>query len=260
MAILDEDGLIMQLDYRIGIQYISIARYLILSFCLILITACQVSETRSLMLEPEAGDAPRQFPAAKPTVIELPTKQPPPFEARWLVLEWPSKIRLGDTDVVRMSLVMDEGGKLSATAEVAGHQIKTEPAEIPNLYATHNVLAEARLDIAGLEVVPPDLISEPMRPGIPVTFYWSVRPDQIGLYRGSVWLHLRYIPLDGGEESRRLISNQLIEIEGVNLLGLGGVTARVLGGVGVVLGSFLALDNILSWLWKLVNFSLKKRT
>ena len=180
-----------------------------------------------------------------------PAPMPAIQEARRLNLEWPPTIRAGDGDVVRLTLEMDDQGNLTPTAQVAGNEVRSGIVKIPNLYDTHTVIAEARLDLAGVNVSPEGEISEPLAPGQTVTFFWSVRPEQVGSYRGTVWLHLRFIPRDGGPESRRAISAQQIEIQSVNLLGLGGMPARILGGVGVFAGSVLGLDNILSWAWGL---------
>lgn len=185
-----------------------------------------------------------------PISTSVPTVQPAILEARRLTLEWPSVIRVGDADVVRLVLDVDSEGNLTPTAQIAGNKIVGETVFIPNLYDTYNVLAEGRLDMAGMQVVPRGDVIEPLRPGQSSTFYWSVRPEDVGTYRGTVWLHIRFIPLDGGDESRRPLSAQLIDIRATNLFGLGGVAARVLGGVGTVVGSVLGLDNVLPWLWK----------
>jgi hypothetical protein len=168
-------------------------------------------------------------------------------------MEWPPAIRAGESDNISLSLVMDEGGNLTATAQVEGNEVRTEPVLIPNVYATHNVVAEASLEMAGVTVDPPDEILEPLLPGEPVIFIWSVKPDSVGTFRGTIWVHLRFVPKDGSAESRRVLTAQRIEIRSVNLLGLGGTPARWLGALGSVVGSFLGLDNVLQWLWKLVT-------
>jgi hypothetical protein len=114
-------------------------------------------------------------------------------------------------------------------------------------------MAETRLDIAGTQALPLGEISQPLRPGQQTIFFWNLQPSDFGGFEGAIWLHLRYISLDGSGESRWLLSNQLVEIETVNLLGLGGTPARVLGGVGIVVGSFLVLEKEFSWFWKYIQ-------
>jgi hypothetical protein len=65
---------------------------------------------------------------------------------------------------------------------------------------------------------------------------------------------LRFLPLDGGEESQKPLTAQVIEIKSVNLLGLGGTPARVLGTIGIFVSGFLGMDDILSLLKKGYRF------
>jgi len=193
-----------------------------------------------------------------PAATTLPTAAPQPAiqETRRLVLEWPPVIRAGDADTVRLTLEMDENGNLTPTAEIEGHVTSGQTITIPNLYDTHNVVAEARLDMAGMQVVPSETASQPLRPGQSVTFYWSVRSAEAGKFRGVVWFYLRFVPLAGGSESERAISAQTIEIEVVSFMGLKAGPARLLGVAGAFLSSVLSvpfLEDVLRWLWKRVK-------
>ena len=166
------------------------------------------------------------------------------------MVEWPPDIKVGDSDIIRLTLDVDRGGEASVTAQVAGNETRSEPVSIPNLYDTHNVWVEARMDLAGVLLSPQGEIREPLLPGEPAFFAWSVKPDEVGTFRGTIWLHLVFIPKDGGAESRRALSAQRVEVRAVNFLGLGGSTARWLGGFGTLLGSFISLDSILPWIFK----------
>lgn len=193
-----------------------------------------------------------------PAATTLPAAAPQPAiqETRRLTLEWPPVIRAGDADTVRLTLEMDENGNLTPTAEIEGHVTSGQTVTIPNLYDTHNVVAEARLDMAGMQVVPSETASQPLRPGQSVTFYWSVRSAQAGKFRGVVWFYLRFVPLAGGTESERAVSAQTIEIEVVSFMGLKAGPARLLGVAGAFLSSVLGvpfLEDVLRWLWKRVK-------
>lgn len=197
---------------------------------------------------PSAGEPPdiqatAPLPSERPTLAATeqtpPSPQPALPERRRLTLEFPPEIRAGDSDRVRLTLEVDDLGNLTPTAEVGGNVVTGEVVEIPNLYETHHVVAEARLDLAGMDVRPADLISEPLAPGNSVTFYWSIRPDEVGLYRGTLWLYLRFVDKTTGEESRKTISAQPVDIEAVNLLGLSGEWARTTGVVGSVVGTII---------------------
>jgi hypothetical protein len=182
-----------------------------------------------------------------------PTAAPEILEKRRLTLEWPPSIRSGDGDVVRLTLDVDAAGNLVPTAEIAGHQTTAQTVQIPNLFNTHHVLAEARLDLAGVQVDPQGLVSQTLLPGQSVEFSWSVKPEGVGTFRGNVWFYLRFIPINGGLESERTISAQPIQIRSVDLLGLSGTPARVVGVLGTLVGSMFGLDNLVSWVWKLIR-------
>jgi hypothetical protein len=232
---------------------------LLLIFLALVATACGAAATAP-QRTPAGPSATESSIASPPVSTPVPTQAPTPLpaipEARLLFMEWPPTIRVGDSRRIHLSLQLDNEGRLTPTVSEAGNVSRGVPVQIPNLYDTHNVVVEARFDIAGLEVSPQGDVMEPMQPGQTVNFYWSVKPTDVGTYQGTIWLHLHFIPLQGGPDSRIVLTAQPVEIKAINFLGLGGAPARILGGVGVLLGSVLSLDNILSWIWGL----LKKRS
>ncbi|MEW6241726.1 MAG: hypothetical protein AB1564_13045 [Chloroflexota bacterium] len=215
---------------------------------------------------PEDGYAPPAEPAATQAVQPTPPGSesipdggggPEPAaaipEARRVTLEYPSAIRAGDSDVIRLTLEVDDLGNVTPTAVIGGNVVKGEVIEIPNLYETHNVVAEARLDLAGVEVRPEGVVNAPLEQGQSATFFWSVRPSEAGTFRGTVWLYLLFIPKAGGEETRLPVSAQLIEINSTSLFGLGGNAARAVGAIGSLIGSVLGFPffgDIVRFLWK----------
>lgn len=219
--------------------------------------------TPTLSLAPAAAAVPTA--SLPPPIFLLPlevpgiaavTPQPAIQESRHLTLEWPPVIRAGDADTIRLTLEVDDNGNLTPTAEIEGHVTTGQTVNIPSLYDTHNVVAEACLDLAGMRVVPSETASQPLRPGQSVTFYWSVRSAEAGKFRGVVWFYLRFVPLAGGLESERTVSAQTIEIEVVSFIGLRAGPARLLGLAGAFLSSVLGLpflEDSLRWLWKRVK-------
>jgi len=194
--------------------------------------------------------APTQVVPTQPIPV---TSVPAIPEQRRLTLEFPPQIRTGDSDRVRLTLEVDDMGNIIPTSEVEGNVVTGEVVEIPNLYETHNVIAEARFDIVGLQVSPPETISQTLSQGQSVTFYWSVRPEQAGVYRGTIWFYLRFVDKVSGEESQRTVSAQLVEIEAVNLLGLPVNVVRTFGSVGSVIGAIIGfpfIDDILKFLFR----------
>ena len=189
--------------------------------------------------------------AAQPTQITAPPAIP---ETRRLTLEFPPKMRAGvEGDIVRLTLEVDELGNITPTAQIEGNVVVGETVEIPDLYETHNVTAEARFDIAGMEVQPPEAIMEPLKRGQSATFYWSIRPQDPGKYRGTVWLHLNFTDKSTGEESRIAVSAQIVEIEAVDFFGLSVNVARTTGVVGSIVGGvvgFPFIEDILRFIFK----------
>jgi hypothetical protein len=163
-------------------------------------------------------------------------------------LSWPTRLRLGDPGLIYLTIQPD------SQAPSAGQNAVEFPQGV-----AYNLLVESNLDISGVQAVPVGLVVEPMQPGQPVKFYWSVRADRRGVYDGAIWVHLRFIPLGGtspdnqNAEVRRPLTNQPIEIETQDLFGLGGPQARMLGGMGLVLGCLLGMEPILIWLWRRIR-------
>ena len=186
---------------------------------------------------PQLADTPTL--AVDFTPIAVSTIQPAIPEQRRLTLEFPPQIRAGDSDVISLKLEVDSLGNLTPTAEVAGNVITGATVQIPNLYETHTVTAEARLDLAGVEVRPSEMTSQPLLPGQSVTFYWSVRPTETGVYRGTAWLFLKFVDKVSAAESERALSAQRVEIEAVNFLGLSANLARTAGALGSVVGGVI---------------------
>ncbi len=206
-----------------------------------------------------AGTQELAVPVVLPTATMAAPSQPTAAaapaipESRRVTLEFPPQIRMGDSDVVRLTLEVDTLGNLTPTAQFEGNTVVGQTVQVPNLYETHSVIAEAELDVAGLEIRPGDVISEPLLPGQSVTFYWSVRPQSAGTYRGTAWLFLRFIDKATKAESRIPLSAQTVEITTSDLFGMTGGLARTAGSVGSVVGAVLGfpfVSDVLKWLWK----------
>lgn len=193
------------------------------------------------------------FVEPQPTEAQIPPAIP---ETRRLTLEYPPRMRAGvEGDVIRLTLEVDDLGNITPTAKVEGNIVTGETLQVPNLYETHNVTAEARLDLAGMVVQPSDAIYEPLKPGQSVTFFWSIRPQETGVYRGTVWLHLSFVDRVSGEESRIPVSAQMVEIEAVDFFGLSVNVARTSGVVGSLVGGIVGFP----FLEEIIKFVFKRR-
>lgn len=180
-------------------------------------------------------------------------------EKRLLILEWPESIRVGESDLLLLTLEVDQKGVLTPTVQIAGHAVSGTPVELPNLYETHNLVVETRLDMAGPDISPQGTISEALRPGQKAQFAWSIHPNETGNYRGMLWLYLNIAPKSGGEIDRRTLLARQVEIEAVNVLGLPAKVVRWTGILGTVTSTILGipfLQDGLLWIWR--RFEKKK--
>jgi hypothetical protein len=175
-------------------------------------------------------------------------------ETRRLTLEYPSKMKAGvESELLILTLEVDDFGNITPTAQFQGNVVTGDVIEIPNLYETHNVTAEARLDLAGVDVSPSGSTFEPLLPGKSATFYWSIRPQDAGTYRGTAWLHLNFENKSMGEKSRIAVSAQVVEIEAVDFFGLSVNVARTSGVLGSIVGGvvgFPFLEDIVKYIFK----------
>ncbi len=93
--------------------------------------------------------------------------------------------------------------------------------------------------MVGVDLRPRETITQTLLPGQRVIFYWSVIPRTTGRLSGTVWFYIRFIPKNGGNESRLAISAQPVEIEVSSIFGLRTVSIRWLSIGGIVLGIIL---------------------
>jgi hypothetical protein len=156
---------------------------------------------------------------------------------RRLALAWPRTVRAGDRGSIRLQV--DRGLAAQPKIASAASQVRM---------ATTNEMAAARLEFTGLQFSPGEQISQPLRPGYPVTFEWSFRPEEDGIYTGVAWLYLIAVPQAGGPETLTPVLASEISLHVIDLRGVSGPTARLLGAGGLILGGLLCLDGALAWL------------
>ncbi len=202
---------------------------------------------------PPVAEEPSELPETPTPAAQASPAPAQLLERRQLVWEWPDRLREGDADVVDLRLKMDEQGTLTPTAQVGGHAVEGQGVEIPNLYDTHNLVVEARLDLVGFEMTPQGEVKEPLRPGEEVVFRWTVRCKEAGNYRGTLWVALNLVPKAGGETVRQVLLAAPVDIEVRSVWGLPAQTVRILGGIGTAVSTVLGipfLEQALGWVWK----------
>lgn len=155
---------------------------------------------------------------------------------RQVVLEWPETMRIGEDETITLKfepVVADPGSS-------------NQPSGYSDIYSRYNLMAEASYDVAGIAVKPSNPTRESLPAGESVMFTWKVNADKEGSYNGTLWLSLRFLPLDGGQASQMPIYIREINIQTSSLLGLNESRAYFWGGVGVVLALALVFDDLIA--------------
>lgn len=146
--------------------------------------------------------SPDQLRQLAGTQTDLPAalRQPLRLETRS-----PAWLRFGERGTVELSLgpVASEGAEETAGA-----------------LAPDNVVVEAALDGKGLEILPGEILQTPLVAGQTVRLRWTVSTRAAGIFPAEVWLHVRLVPKNGGDELRIPVAQQTIEVTSWVLLGL----------------------------------------
>lgn len=169
----------------------------------------------------------------RPNVATLPgASNPPPavLDPRILTLLWPHSVRLGDAGRISLDFVRDPADSALGRGDT------------PQSGASgFNVMVDARLEMPDARIVPLGLVSQTMLPGQPIHFEWQVAPYEPGDVDGTVWVYLRYVAADSGEQQQVLIAVKPVRVRSVALLGLPAGVVRAAGWVGIVAGIILGL-------------------
>jgi hypothetical protein len=209
----------------------------------------QVAQAAQALVPSQMQLPPSTLGEDRPGIQSVPGLPPAVPENRRVVLDTPVQMREGDAEVIRLTLEVDAEGNLTPTALMDGHTTTEEKVQIPNVYDTHSVQVEARLDLPNATVTPPEPVSLPLQAGQKASFTWTIKPGAVGSYRGAIWLTLQFTPLAGGEEIRQALTSLPVGVEVVNLFGIGGPTGRIMGIVGSALGSVISLDDVIKFIF-----------
>jgi len=138
-------------------------------------------------------------PTAAPTLPEA--SSTPLVEERLIEVEWPERLYLGDSDVVRMALIPSAEG-YTLTTEFPDHTTTTQDVPIVRPVG-YELLAVGRLDGVGFTISPAkeQISSLPLDQS--VTWHWSLTPMQPGQQRLTISLLLRWDPLPNTTGIRR---------------------------------------------------------
>ncbi len=176
-----------------------------------------------------------------PTSVVPAPSPTPQIELRQVELEWPSTLRLGESDVVRLALVPSSDGYI-ARAEFPEHLVESRDINIPRL-GGYELSAVARLDAVGFQVSPQGELASYLPPGEVIAWRWTLTPQQLGQQRLAVSLTLRWTPVDAaaGPPREAMVYSRGLQVQVTSFLGLTRRQAAVAGLFGLVLGGGLSL-------------------
>ncbi|HLA96990.1 MAG TPA: phosphotransferase, partial [Anaerolineales bacterium] len=229
-------------------------------------TACQqaapaqevvktVAVTGEVAQEREATKTEAAEPPAPPTLGPIvpttpepvePTAIPTPLsEQRTVELEWPPQMRLGDSDVVRLSLIPTEGG-YKLQADYPEHRTDSKDIHVSRP-GGYELIAAARLDGVGFEISPQGERQLFLPVGGGVTWFWSITPRAPGQQRLSIVLYLRWLPATASQGIVResVVYTRSLDVQVRSFFGLTRGQAMTGGLLGVLLGGGLGLLSLL---------------
>lgn len=163
------------------------------------------------------------------------------IEARVVELEWPPRLRLGESDVMRLSLVPSTDGYQVIT-EFDEHTTLTQTVAVEQLTG-YELWGVARLDGAGFRLSPEGDQAQRLLVGVPATWRWTLRPVSGGQQRLAVILRLRWLPLTQNSNPPREVTlyDRAVTVRVLSFFGLTMREAALAGVLGLVFGSSLSL-------------------
>lgn len=198
---------------------------------------------------------PTPSPPMEPPAPEA-TPTPEAIEQRIVEVEWPPRMRLGDSEVIRLSFIPSPEGGYVPVVEEGGHEVKaTAVVPIPEeKFRRYWVYAVPGLSSINFEIDPPQPVSQEVLPGQPNVWRWSIKPREGGDHKLNLSLTLRWEPREAGSETRvseQQVWSDTLSISVQTSFGLNVFQADIVGLVGSVVGGALGLpfvEDALKWL------------
>lgn len=178
--------------------------------------------------------------APAPTVPAITAEPVEVIEGRLVEMEWPDRLRLGDSDVIRLALVPTKEGYV-ARAEFPDHALQTREVPVPRPDG-YTLYAIARLDGVGFDIAPTGDQERFLPAGEEVAWRWTLSPRKPGQQRLSVQLRLRWVPAAGAAGSAResQIYARALDVQVSSFLGMSPAQAASTGLASLLLsGGFL---------------------
>lgn len=200
--------------------------------------AAEEADDVALTLVPPATAtaAPTGLPAT-----ETPVTPTPVLEERVVEVEWPTWMRFGESDLVRVSLIPSEAG-YTVTADFPEHEVEAKEVVVASRPG-YELYGVARLDSSTFDLSPSEEQEKAITLGEEVTWRWTIAPRQSGRQRLALQLMLRWVPKaeEVGSVEESTIYDKGLTIEVGSFLGLTTRQATAGGLVGLLFGSSLTL-------------------
>jgi len=207
--------------------------------------------------EPTLAPLPTQPPSTPTEMPSGPTPSPTPVvEERIAEVEWPGSMRVGDGEVIRLSLIVSSEEAYLVTPEIAGHDVESTTVPLPVTRAGYDGYMNASLTAAGMEVAAAGPARQSLLPGRDNTWRWTISTPRAGTYHPVINLTVLWEPQAGTDASgpiEEAVWSQVLTVEARAPLGLSGSTIDWLGLGGTALGTVAGLpfvEKVISTLWK----------
>ena len=151
-------------------------------------------------------------------------------------MEWPSRIQLGNSDIVRVSLLPTAEG-YTVKAEFPEHPTQSKEVSVPRP-AGYDLFAIAQLEGAAFDIAPQGEQRYRLDQNEEVTWRWSLTPLKVGTHRLALTLRLRWEPRPDANLPLResMIFSRGLQVEVSSILGMTGSQAGIAGAtLGLVL-------------------------
>ena len=203
---------------------------------------------------------PTNIPAATATKAIQPTSQPPTaypeptelqvtvshqVEPRVVEVEWPGRLYLGDTDVVRLSLIPAANG-YELVSEFPDHQTITQSVPVVRP-VDFDLYAIARLGGLGFEIAPEKEQNSMLPSGEVVTWHWSIIPKSPGRHRLTTSLTFRWEPRSGiNEQPREAVAySKGLDVRVSSFMGMSRRQTLISALIGILLSGGLILFSVI---------------
>jgi len=198
------------------------------------VSGYKASPSRETIPEPTSAlESTSETSSATPEEISLP-------EDRQLQVSWPSLVRLGESDLVRLTLVPSHMSYLLVT-EFSDHSEITHTLAITP-YEGYELFAAARLDGVNFLVSPQGEQVQFLPADQPVEWRWSISPRRPGNQSLSVALRLKWVPEASHLAVREItVYSAGLDVRVASFLGLTQAQAFLGGLVGLFFGGAMSM-------------------